>query len=183
MALQYTGDGSYNIYLGIELPEYWSLNRGNASNDTKLRSNLLRNEFADWAPVLQDWIKHSTGQIHAWPLYAMPIDLLCWKPVRGLTLIRDAAHVSTPFVGEGVNCSMFDSLQLALEIVQSGLEGLEGAVARYEQAMFPRAIDLIARSTASGEMLFAYDAAERVRSIIAKMSAEPESRAQSAADA
>lgn len=169
MAAQYTGDGSYNIYLGLQLPEHWNRGRTKTSDDSELRNTLLKNEFADWAPELQDWIKHSDGSIHAWPLYAMPLDSLCWRPVPGVTLIGDAAHVSTPFVGEGVNCSMFDSLQLAWEIIQSGLERLDEAVARYEKAMFPRAIDLITRSAASGELLFCEDAAERFKAMFAEL--------------
>ena len=65
---------------------------------------------------------------------------------------------STPFVGEGVNCAMHDSVQLAQQIVKYGLDGLDLAVSEYEKLMFPRAIDLINRSRKSGDLLFALDA-------------------------
>ena len=63
-----------------------------------------------------------------------------------------------PFVGEGVNCGLHDSLQLAQQIVKHGLEDLPRAFSEYEALMLPRGIDLIQRSTVAGEFLFARDA-------------------------
>ncbi len=65
--------------------------------------------------------------------------------------------ISTPFVGEGVNCAMTDSLQLAQQIVKCGVDDLDRAVSEYEKLMFPRGIDLISRSAQSGELFFAPD--------------------------
>lgn len=93
MAAQYTGGGSYNIYLGLPLPEHWSKDRSSSRNDAELRNTLLENDFADWAPELKDWIGHSEDPIHAWPLYAMPVESLSWQSTPGVTLIGDAAHV------------------------------------------------------------------------------------------
>lgn len=68
-------------------------------------------------------------------------------------------HISTPFVGEVVDCVMHDSPLLAQQIVKHGLlDDLDGAVAAYEQLMFPRAIKLINESAVSGKLLFAADA-------------------------
>ena len=53
---------------------------------------------------------------------------------------------------------MYDSLQLAQQIVKHGLDDLNRAVSEYEKLMFPRAIDLIRRSAESGELMFAPDA-------------------------
>lgn len=64
---------------------------------------------------------------------------------------------------------MHDSLQLAQEIIKCGPGKLDEAIARYEKAMFPRAIDLITRSAASGELLFAEDAPERFKAMIAQL--------------
>lgn len=66
---------------------------------------------------------------------------------------------------------MHDSLQLAKKIISCGTMRLDEAVARYEKAMFPRAIDLITRSTASGELLFAEDAPEKFKTMIAELTA------------
>lgn len=169
IAAQRNGNGSYKIYIGLRLPEHWSKEDANLVNGPALRSKLIEEDFSDWAHDLTDCIKYSEGQFRAWPLYAMPIESLSWRSVPGVTLIGDAAHVSTPFVGEGVNCAMHDSLQLAQEIVKAGTERLDEAVAAYEEVMLPRAIDLITKSTASGELIFAPDAPEGFRAMIAGM--------------
>lgn len=84
---------------------------------------------------------------------AYPSNLFDGREHKQLTV-----HLSsTPFVGEGVNCALYDSLQLGQQIVKHGLDDIESAVAEYEKLMFPRAIDLITRSRRSGEMLFAQD--------------------------
>lgn len=93
MAAQYTGDGSYNIYVGLPLPKHWGKDRSSSRSDSELRKTLLENDFADWAAELKDWIQHSEDPIHAWPLYAMPVDSLSWETIPGVTLIGDAAHV------------------------------------------------------------------------------------------
>lgn len=65
--------------------------------------------------------------------------------------------IRTPFEGEGVNCALFDSFQLAQQIKQCGLENLAEAVSKYEKLMLPRGADLIRRSAANGKKLFAMD--------------------------
>ncbi|KIX98384.1 uncharacterized protein Z520_05685 [Fonsecaea multimorphosa CBS 102226] len=153
------GDGSYYVGVGLHLPEHWSSENAVALESPSALCRLLQNDYlADWPALHTDLIRHSDGKFYAWPLYAMPIDSLPWKTVAGITLVGDAAHLSTPFVGEGVNCAMTDSLQLAQQIIKYGLNDLDRAVVEYEKLMVPRAIDLIARSTKSGELFFAPDA-------------------------
>ena len=59
--------------------------------------SLLDIEFSTWHSDLRNLIKYTAGPFHPWPLYAMPPSALNWKPVPGVTLIGDAAHVSTPW--------------------------------------------------------------------------------------
>ncbi|KAK0123858.1 hypothetical protein ONS95_008851 [Cadophora gregata] len=56
--------------------------------------------------------------ITARPLYMLPVDFT-WPHKRGLTLLGDAAHLMTPFAGEGVNCAMKDALELSKAISSS----------------------------------------------------------------
>lgn len=65
--------------------------------------------------------------------------------------------ISTPFAGEGVNSSLFDSFKLAEQIVKHGPEDVDHAIAEYEREMFPRAISLISRSEANMHLLYAVD--------------------------
>ena len=174
LAVQKLGSGYY-IAAGLHLPEGWSRESALQVDSLALRQSLVQDNFASWPQVHKDLIIHSEGDLRAWPLYAMPIESLSWQTVPGITLIGDAAHVryvlpaafdpsdaidetfSTPFAGEGVNCAMHDSLQLARSIAKYGLDKLDQAVAEYEKSMFPRAVELITESKQNGELLFAPD--------------------------
>ena len=53
---------------------------------------------------------------------------------------------------------MYDSFQLAKQIVQHGLDNLDTAVAEYEKSMFPRARELIKDAAWMGKVMYAPDA-------------------------
>ncbi|PTB37176.1 hypothetical protein M441DRAFT_148886 [Trichoderma asperellum CBS 433.97] len=167
------GDGSYRIYIGLVVPEDFAksgiVDLSKADGDVA-RSQFITNAdfFGTWGSELKDVIANSQGAFKSWPLYYLPPDALSWDRVPGIALVGDAAHLSTPFVGEGVNCSMFDSLVLARQIVEHGLEKLDAAVEAYEKDMFERGKDLIERSNGSAAFLFAPNAPKPLLDVIAK---------------
>ena len=73
-----------------------------------------------------------------------------------MTLIGDAAHVMSPFAGEGANLAMLDATELALALVEHG-DDVERALAQYEAAMFPRSAAAAEGSARGLEMCFAAD--------------------------
>ncbi|KAM0255545.1 hypothetical protein ACHAQJ_005692 [Trichoderma viride] len=173
ISAQQQGDGSYRIYVGLTVPEDFAtsgaVDLSKADGDAA-RSHFITNAdfFGTWGSELKDIVANSQGALKPWPLYHLPSDALCWGRVPGITLIGDAAHVSTPFVGEGVNCSMYDSLSLAGQIVERGLEQLDAAVEAYEKDMFQRGKDLIERSNASAALIFAQDGPKPLLDVIAQ---------------
>jgi len=151
--------GAYRIMVGLSIPEDFARSGVvDLSDGDATRAYIARGYFSDWDDSLRDLVLQSDGPFRAWPLYFMPPAALSWVSVPGVTLIGDAAHVTTPFVGEGVNCAMADALSLADMIAKHGEDGMDAAVEEYEQDMFPRAADLVMRSTASGDLIFADDA-------------------------
>ncbi|KAL6882299.1 hypothetical protein HDV57DRAFT_517321 [Trichoderma longibrachiatum] len=140
VSAQRQGDGSYRVYLGVTVAEDFATNGpvDLAEGDGEAaRGFFVTNAdfFGTWGSSLKDIITYSEGAFRAWPLYHMPSFALSWASVPGVTVIGDAAHVSTPLVGEGVNCAMYDALVLSSQIVERGLDRLDAAVAAYEKEM------------------------------------------------
>lgn len=148
------GDGHYRVDIGIKAPADFAFPKAAGLSDHDAAKKFLLQEdwYGSYAPELQDIIKYSDGPFRPWIMYYMPTERLNWASVPGVTLIGDAAHVTTPFVGDGANCAMRDSVILAGKIKEFGLT--QEAVDEYEKEMFPYAIDVISRSLQSGEMFF-----------------------------
>ena len=148
------GDGHYRVDVGIPGPENFTTSRiVDVADWEALKKYLLQDDFfGPYSKEMQDIITNSDGPFRPWIMYYFPTDRLNWQPVSGVTLIGDAAHVTTPFVGDGVNCAMRDSCILAGKLKELGVT--DKAVAAYEKEMFPFAIDVITRSLQSQVMFF-----------------------------
>lgn len=92
-------------------------------------------------------IKKSGDDVTYRSLYMLPVGYTC-KHRKGFTLIGDAAHLMTPFAGEGVNLAFADCLKLAETIrtafnsAGSGAnmeDALDRQIRVYEEDMFRRA--------------------------------------------
>lgn len=103
-----------------------------------------------------------------------------WRHRSGTTIIGDAAHLMTPWAGEGANVSMRDSLDLAAVIgdawdeVKAGSEKpssdsqsawreeLDPKLAAFEKAMQERATVFAGLSSKNGKLIFSEDALEKL---------------------
>lgn len=174
LALQQVADGTYRMYFGVVVPETFYQHRdGSAVEKTvAVRELMLSSDkfFANWAPHLKTIARDAEGPFRAWSLHHLRMEEVGWKRdvAPGVTLLGDAAHLSTPFVGEGVNCAMYDALLLARRLVELFKRGpetenveeaeLEKALASYEADMFKRGQDLIRRSAESEAVIFSENA-------------------------
>ncbi|AOH86806.1 monooxygenase [Sphingomonas panacis] len=112
--------------------------------------------FEGWSSALRDLIGGG-DLLGVRPLYALPIGYR-WPSVPGVTLLGDAAHLMSPFAGEGVNLALADAVDLA-EALTSGAGW--PAVERYEAAM-------VARATPAAE-----DAAHGLAAVLSRKGAAP----------
>jgi 2-polyprenyl-6-methoxyphenol hydroxylase-like FAD-dependent oxidoreductase len=140
---QYVGDGSINFYTLTLQPENWQKNSAYDLEDPEGIRKATLKEFSTWHPQLREYILHGKDPA-ARPLYMLPVGWK-WKCRSGVTLIGDAAHVMTPYAGEGVNLGLQDALKLSQAIIKaassSSIEGptLENEIKAFEDDMFVRA--------------------------------------------
>ena len=150
--------GGRHIHLGASLrvPPDWISRRGVDWSDAPAARAALLAEFADWSTGLKDLIRNCDDVIIPRQIYALPVGH-SWDRVAGVTLLGDAAHLMSPYAGEGANLAMLDAAELAMAILEHG-DDIEAALSQYEAAMFPRAKAAAEASAQGLEICFAADA-------------------------
>jgi 2-polyprenyl-6-methoxyphenol hydroxylase-like FAD-dependent oxidoreductase len=105
-----------------------------------IRKEYVEKCLGDCGADLKRLVLESTDQLVPRELYMLPIGHK-WEGEKGITLLDDATHLMTPFVGVGVNAAMADSLSLVNAIIgsiQGGEKSLDVVVRGYEEEMFVR---------------------------------------------
>ncbi|KAF9354778.1 hypothetical protein BGX26_007378 [Mortierella sp. AD094] len=146
---QRNGDGSIPNYVTLRIPEN-SLSEKEFLQESTGRAYIL-NQFNDWCQDLKNLIENGQGLIPR-AINVLPIEHR-WTSRPGVTIIGDAAHLMSPFAGEGANLAMIDGVELGLAIVKIVKEGRDLAVCQqeFEKAMIDRSQQAAARSAKNME--------------------------------
>jgi 2-polyprenyl-6-methoxyphenol hydroxylase-like FAD-dependent oxidoreductase len=133
LIVQRNGGGHVRIYVALRVPADWDRLSGLPAPVAKL---LLISLLDDLAEPLLDIVQATEDWVMVRQIHALPIGH-CWSNRPGITLIGDAAHLMSPFGGDGVNLAMADAADLALALAQGG--DWRAAIARFERMMCERA--------------------------------------------
>ena len=131
--------------MALSKPQDWLA--GIDFTDPAAATARVTQEFDGWAPELTALITDSDTPAVPRTIYALPIGLR-WDRVPGVTLLGDAAHLMSPFAGEGANLAVYDGAELG-NALAAHPDDVETALAAYEQALFPRGAESAADGSCS----------------------------------
>ena len=143
-------DGTASGYVALNEPEEWI--GAIDFSDVPVGLAHVARRFRGWASHLTALITGSTADPVPRPIYALPVGHR-WDRVPGVTLLGDAAHLMSPFAGEGANLAMFDGAELANAIAVNP-DDVEAALAAYERDLFPRSTETAEKSARNLDLFF-----------------------------
>ncbi|MFJ5265198.1 FAD-dependent oxidoreductase [Streptomyces sp. NPDC088387] len=148
-------DGSLHISVAVQIAEDW-LDGIDFTNTESVKAAVLR-QFEDWDDSIRALVADADSATELTPrkINALPVGHR-WDRVPGVTLLGDAAHLMSPFAGEGANLAMLDGAELGRAIAAHDGD-LEKALTVYEEALFPRSAQKARESEQGIELCFGPD--------------------------
>ncbi|KAF7946456.1 hypothetical protein EAE96_009454 [Botrytis aclada] len=152
----------------------------NSSDIEQIKEKALGESgvFADFGKGIKDFLEkglceEKTPQFMQ--MYMLPTDHT-WEHKANATSVGDAAHLMTPFAGEGVNSAMLDALELAQGIIAAVKKGtsISDAMREYEMKMFVRAKENAEETWTSLEKIFEDNAPTAIVEWFNSLSAPPD---------
>jgi 2-polyprenyl-6-methoxyphenol hydroxylase-like FAD-dependent oxidoreductase len=128
---------------------YWFLTKNAPPGTTQTK--------ADAVALVRDWAAPVPEIIAGTPEDAILENDIVDRPPRrwrgrsGVTLLGDAAHASTPNLGQGACLALEDAVVLAHCL--NGTSPVEAALRKYERLRIPRTTDIVRRSRRMGKAL------------------------------
>ncbi|MFC4332698.1 FAD-dependent oxidoreductase [Streptomyces andamanensis] len=155
--------GDLHVYAAAVAPEDWL--DGIDFTDTDTAKERVLDRFADWDKSLRSLVADADGALVPRRIHALPVGHR-WDRVPGVTLLGDAAHLMSPFAGEGANLAMLDGAELA-GFLAARPDDTEAALRAYEERLFPRSESAAAESARGAALLFGEDAPDALLEMFA----------------
>ena len=165
LSAQRNGDGTIRVHAAVRGDADWQETSGIPFDDPDRARGALKELYAGWPAEFVALLDATSGPVSVLQLTALPVGLR-WDHVPGVTLIGDAAHLMSPFAGQGANLAMRDGAELALTLAEGG------DVRKFEAAMLERAEPWARMSAENLERFLSDGAAEKVRDLFASMAGE-----------
>ena len=142
--------GMLQVYVALEKPEEWfaAIDFGIAKEGLV----YIARQFHGWAPQLTALITDGETTPVVRPIHALPVGHR-WKRAPGVTLLGDAAHLMSPFAGEGANLAMHDGAELAKALISKPAD-VDAAIAAYEDDLFVRSAAVAGETARNLERFF-----------------------------
>lgn len=150
-------DGSLHVYTALRVDEGWL--DATDFTDTVVAKAAVLAHFDGWDEGLRGLVADADGTVTPRRIHALPVGHR-WDRVPGVTLLGDAAHLMSPFAGEGANLAMYDGAELG-QAIAAHPGDTEAALTAYEEALFPRGEAAAAESAASLESMLGERGLER----------------------
>lgn len=150
---QRNGHAHIRGYAIFRVPTDWIGKRFDLSAPDTMREALKR-EFDGFADDIVDLFAAGNEHFGVREIYSLPVGH-CWANRPGLTLLGDAAHVMSPFGGDGVNNAMLDAAELARLLIER--EHWAEAVIEFETLMFARVAESAHGAAEAAATLLSHD--------------------------